>query len=389
MATNDLSFNQLSTVLNSILGQVTGKTALITNTTDFVSVGQTVLKSGYDPVLGAISQTLSKTVFSNRPYTAKFRGLQVSNQKFGNMTRKLNIADKDWVDDDRINLSDGTAVDMYKVNKPSMLQTNFYGANVFERYTTIFKDQLDCAFNSPEEFNSFLNMQMGNASDLIEQAHENLARATVANFIGGKILGDTGSVVHLLTEYNALTGLALTATTVYLPANFTPFIQWAYARIGAVSSLMTERSRNYHINVTGKEISRHTPQSNQKLYVLANTKYQIENMVMPTVFNSDKMKLADNETVNFWQAIGTPDSINIKPTYLKNDGTLITATTALQQSKVFAVLFDEEAMGYTTVNQWSAPTPFNASGGYTNIFWHFTDRYWNDYTENGVVFTLD
>ena len=58
-------------------------------------------------------------------------------------------------------------------------------------------------------------------------------------------------------------------------------------------------------------------------------------------------------------------------------------------SKVFGVIFDEDAAGYTVVNQWSASAPFNARGGYTNIFWHSTDRYWNDFTENAVVLLLD
>ncbi len=53
------------------------------------------------------------------------------------------------------------------------------------------------------------------------------------------------------------------------------------------------------------------------------------------------------------------------------------------------VLMDQEAAGYTVVNQWSAPAPFNARGGYTNMFWHFTDRYWNDFTENAVIFMLE
>ena len=33
--------------------------------------------------------------------------------------------------------------------------------------------------------------------------------------------------------------------------------------------------------------------------------------------------------------------------------------------------------------------PFNARGGYTNFFWHFTDRYNLDLTENAVVLVLD
>jgi hypothetical protein len=392
MAVNDLTFNQLSMVLNSIVQQATGQQAQqVTNTAEFVSVAQTALKTGYDPVLQAISQVLSRTIFSIRPYTRKFGGLMVSNQQFGNIVRKLNIADKDWEEDSRFELTDQISVDMYKVNKPSILQTNFYGANVFEKSLTIFKDQLDCAFSSPEEFGRFLSMTMTNASDMIEQAHENLARATLANFIGGKISGDTASVIHLLTEYNTITGLEtpLTDETVYQPANFKPFMQWVYSRVASLSSLMTERTQKFHINVTGKEISRHTPVNKQKVYLYAPARYQTETMVLADVYHDNFLRMADNETVNFWQSIDKPDEINVQPVYLQADGTLKSDDSPVNQKGIFGVMFDEEAAGYTVVNQWSAPTPFNSKGGYSNIFWHFTDRYWNDFTENGIVLLLD
>ena len=38
---------------------------------------------------------------------------------------------------------------------------------------------------------------------------------------------------------------------------------------------------------------------------------------------------------------------------------------------------------------WSNPTPFNARGGYTNIWMHETQRIYNDHTEKGVVLLLD
>ena len=392
MAVNDLTFNQLSKVLNSIVQQATGQQAqLATNTAEFVSVAQTALKTGYDPVLQAISQVLSRTIFSIRPYTRKFGGLMVSNQQFGNIVRKLNIADKDWEEDSRFELTDQNSVDMYKVNKPSILQNNFYGANVFEKSLTIFKDQLDCAFSNPDEFARFVSMTLTNASDMIEQAHENLARATLANFIGGKISGDTASVIHLLTEYNTITGLKppLTAETVYQPANFKPFMQWVYSRVASLSSLMTERTQKFHINVTGKEITRHTPINKQKVYLYAPARYQTETMVLADVYHDNFLRMADNETVNFWQSIDKPDEINVQPVYLQADGTLKSDDPPVNQKGIFGVMFDEEAAGYTVVKQWSSPTPFNSRGGYSNIFWHFTDRFWNDFTENGIVLLLD
>jgi hypothetical protein len=407
MAVNDLTFNQLSTVLNSIASQATGKTALTaTNSNEFISVAQTALKTGYDPVLGAISQVLSKTIFGVRPYSRKFGGIEVSNQRFGNITRKLNISDDDFKDDTRMALVEGEAIDMYKVHKSNILQTNFYGANVYEKFVTIFHDQLDCAFSSPEEFGRFISMVMQNITDQLEQARENLARATIVNFMGGKVEGDNENVIHLLTEYNTLTGSTLTATSVYLPANFKPFMQWVYSRIAVLSAMMTERSEKFHMNVTNfggtynsetkaatggtdKTVMRHTPMNNQKVYLYAPARFQTESMVLADTYHDNFVKYADNETINFWQSIKTPDSINVKPAYMVPTGEIVTPAAATLTDAVFGVIFDEEALGYTLVNQWSAPTPFNAKGGYSNIFWHETARYWNDFTENGIVLLLD
>jgi hypothetical protein len=247
---------------------------------------------------------------------------------------------------------------------------------------------------------------MQNVTDLMEQARENLARATVANFIGGKVAGDTDNVIHLLTEYNAESGSTLTATSVYAPANFKPFMQWVYSRIATLSSLMTERSTKFHTNITNfggtwnaetktasggvdKTISRHTPPEKQKVYLYAPAKFQTDSLVLADTYHDNYLKSGAREIVNFWQSIDTPDSINVKPTYTLPTGELTTPESATETSKVFGTIFDEAALGYTIVNQWSAPTPFNANGGYSNIFWHETCRYWNDFTENGVVLLLD
>lgn len=390
MANNDLTFNQIATVLTDIVKQATGQEVLTpVDAKEFVTVGQTALKAGYDPLLNAISQVLSRTIFSIRPYSRKFKGLEVSNQRFGNWTRKLNISDGDWVDTPRFELTDGQSIDQYKVNKPNILQTNFYGSNVFDlEPITIFKDQLDCAFESADEFARFISMIMSNASDRIEQAHENIARATIGNLIGAKVQYDTDNVIHLLTEYNTLTGLSLTAQTVYQPDNFVGFMQWVWSRIEALSDMMTERSLKFHINITDKPIMRHTPKERQRVYMYAPARHQITSRVLADTYHDNLMRFAYTETVNFWQNIDDPTGVKVKPVYLKTDGTIIEGD-AETVSNVFAVITDAETMGYTVVNQWSGTSPFNAAGGYTNYFWHFTDRYLTDFTENAVIMLLD
>lgn len=385
-----LTIEQTSAVLNDVLAQVSGKTNIgVVTPANFVSVATTALKADYDVTLKAISQVLSRTIFSVRPYERKFKGLEADAIRFGNHVRKINICDGDFNDDQRYDLPDGQSVDMYKVNKLKVLQTNFYGAETFERYYTVYRDQLDIAFSSMEEFGRFLAAMAQNISDQIEQAHESIARVTVANFITGKIKGDADNVVHLITKYNDVTGLALTADTVKQPDNYAPFIKWVYAYIGTLSNLLTERTTQYHINVTDHDIHRHTPKSKQTLYLYSPEYMNIEASVLSSVFNPSYLKLAYTELVNFWQSIKTPMGIENKPTYMLPDGTVTTEVETVTQSNVFGVLCDVEAMGYTTISQWAQPTPFNAAGGYTNMYFHFTDRYWNDFTENGIVLLLD
>lgn len=387
---NDLTFKQLSTVLNAICEQATGHSAITpTNTSEFVAVGQTALLAGYDPAMNAISQVLSKTIFSVRPYYEKFGGLRVDSLKWGNIVRKLAVVDSDFVNDPRYTLENGQTVDQFVVRKPEVLQLNYYGGDTVADFVTIFKDQLDTAFTGPDQFGSFISMVMQNMADKHSQARENLARASVANFIAGKVAGDSGSVRHLLTEYNNATGLSLTPKSVRQPDNYPSFAKWSYAEVATASSMMTERSEKFHINVTGKELKRHSPYARQKVFIYAPERFHMEARVLADAFHDNYLRYAANETVNFWQSIDTPNQIQVKPSYLNSNGGITTSTEAVTVNNVFSLIADEEAVGYSILREWMAPTVMDVAGGYHNIWYHFDRRYWNSFDENGIVFLMD
>lgn len=383
-----LTFAQLSTVLNAITQQATGQAAITPiNTGEFISVAQTALLTGYDTLATSISQVLSRTIFSIRPYYRKFSGIMVDEIKYGNHVRKLNSVDKPFEDDSRFTIVDGQSIDQYKVCKPQVLQTNFYGAEVFQKCLTIYRDQLDQAFSGPDEFGRFISMIMQNAMDMIEQAHDVTARATVNNFIGGVLSYQDSRTINLLEEYNTATGGSYTLQTIYAPENFSDFSRWVFGRISAVRNMLTERSQMFNTTITGSPVSRHTPIERQRLYLNSQFMSGVDASVLSTTFNDKYLSTGRAESVGFWQNIQSPTAVQVTPTRLLADGTLASDQTVVNPV-VIGVLFDEDALGITVVNQWSASTPFNARGGYSNIYWHFTDRYWNDFTENGVVFTL-
>lgn len=389
MAMNDLTVEQISTILGAVLAQANGSNGALTttNTKDLITVAQTTLKTGYDPIISAISQVLSRTIFSIRPYNRKFNGLFVSNERYGNHVRKLQTVDTGFEDDDRLTLTDGHSVDQYVVKKPKVLQTNFYGEVTYQKHITIFRDQLDTAFSGIGQFGSFISMILQNQMDEITQSDEELARTTMANMIGGVIKINGDNVIHLVTEYNAYAGTSYTSTTIKDPTAYEPFIKWVFGRVRTIGQRMGERTVKFHQNVINYPIMRHTPGDRMKIYLFAPVLNDITASVLSDIYNDEILKFADHERVTYWQNFDVPDSIKVDCTYMKTNGTLDHDT--ITQANIFGIMFDEEAIGITRVNQWQQNSPFNARGGYYNMYYHWTSRYWNDFSENAAVLLLD
>lgn len=402
MSVNTMTFQQSSAVLNDLVKQATGRQSVINTEADFISVAQTALTLGKDVIFNTLSNVLAKTIFSIRPYSASMRGLQKDLPQWGAYMRKFNIVASDWKDDDAYKYpvtfdesqtgnpeGNGLGVDPWIINKREFIQTNFLGQSVFSDHYTVFEDQLETAFRNSSEFGQFLSMITTDMSNKVELAKENMSRGLVANFIGGLIAENNASRnIHLLTEYNALTGLSLTAITVYQPENYGPFMKWVYARIASVASLFKEMSTRYQTTINSKPVPRHTPYNRQKMYMLGQDRYQLDARVLADTFHDTYLKYADVETLNFWQGIDTPDKIMVTPIYTNASG-VATTGSAVTKTGVFALLFDEDAMGWAMIHERVIPTPVNARGEYRNMWYHMRLRCFSDNTEKGVVFLLD
>ncbi len=380
-----MGFAQAATVLNAIVNQATGKTNLVaTNLSGFISQAQTALLTGTDVLMNAISQVLSKTIFSVRPYNARFTGLMRDAVQWGNHVRKISFAGTGVEDEERYDLTEGASVDPYKVKKPDVIQTNFYSYDSYQNHITLFRDQLSMAFQGPEELMRFISGVTTEVTSKLEQYRENFTRATLVNFIGGCI--NLGRARHLVTEYSTKFGVdAADVLTDHLDG----FTKWLFAELRVLSDRFTERSLLYQTNLTGHDIYRHTPKDRQRLYIYSPILAQIDARVLSAVFNPGYLNLGDREEVTYWQSIETPENISVTPSQINPTTGVYAAGDAITNQPVLGVLMDYEAAGVTQVHEWSAPTPFNPAGGYTNIFYHMDMRGWNDLTEKGVALLLD
>ena len=403
MSVNTLNFEQVSTVLTSIVQQATGQIVETpTDTGSFVSVAQVALRADRDSVMNAISNILGRTIFSIRPYSAKMTGLAFDTFRWGSMMRKLSIADSDWEDDAAYEYpvfydatqtppdGEGGSVDRWTIKKPNVLQTNFYGQSVYSDHMTITEDQLETAFTGPDQLGSFLSLLMTNLSNRLEMSNEALRRGLVCNAIGALYdENDTNRVIHLLTEYNGLTGAGLDGQTVFAPANFGAFTKWVYSRVAEITDLFTANSTMFQTQITGKPILRHTPYEDQRVYLFAPYQRQTEARVIADTFHDNYLRYADVETIPFWQSIDTRDTVEVIPSYVDPTGTLVTPSAAVTVEKVFGLIFDRDAMGMTILDRRVLSTPVNESGLYRNIWVHGKQRVVFDNTEKLCLLLLD
>lgn len=404
MSVNDMSTYQGATLLNAYAQQATGQSSIVaTGPNDFVSAATTLLKMGYDPVINAMSQVWSRTLFSIRPYDAKLAGVEMDLTRWGNAIRKISIADKPAMDDEAFvwptaydpthtdnPLGEGISVDMYKQYKPDILQTNFYGQFVYENAFSRYKNQFDVAFSGPEELTRFTELLNVNRSNKLNKWRETLRRGLVGNLIAAVVAeNQQGRVVHLLSEYNTETGLSLTATSVMQPDNYIPFMRWARSRVMTIARLMTEYTELYQTVVNGKHVMRHTRPTDMKVYLSAAALDRMSTVVDAVTFNDELLRWADYEAVSYWQAVRTPSSISTYPVYTDTDGTIVRAEDAVTVNNIFGIMFDRDAVGYAEVDAWSMPTPMNPANGQVNFYDHVTARALMDMTEKSVVLLLD
>lgn len=402
MAVNSLTFEQVSAVLNEIVHQATGADPITpTDTASFVSVAQTALRADRDAVMNAISNVISRTIFAIRPYSAKLDGLQMDLDRWGAMMRKLSIADSDWQDDPAYAwpatydgsqtpaTGDGEAIDMWTIKKPNILQTNFYGASVYFDEMTIFEDQLETAFSGPEQLGSFLTLIMTNLSNRLEMSNEALRRGLICNAIGAlKAENNASRNVHLLTEYNGVTGETFTLVDLYKPENFDSFTKWMYARVAELTDLMTHNSLQFQTVITGKPVLRHTPLEFQRVYMYSPLLRQMDARVLADTYHENFLRYADVESIAYWQSIVTRDQVKVTPVYTSAAGAVVTGAETTV-SNVAGIIFDRDMMGMAITDRRVLSTSLNTKGLYRNLNVHARQKVVFDPTEKGILLTLD
>lgn len=394
-----LSAKQIFGIVNEVAQQAMGsKDISVVDNAGLIALGNTVLGSDAtkNNFINALTDRIGRTIVSFRAYHSHFPDFERDAIEWGNILQKLKVAMPNAESDDSFNLADGKSVDQYKINKPKVNQLLFTNETPWQTHITVHLDELEKAFVDSSAMGAFISGMFGEVQNRIELAMENLSIDCVNNYMAEMIKRKTqrpSRVINLVTEYNKAMGL--TSDKALKPANAlnTPsFLEYVVRRINTISSTMEYMTAGMYNDTafaggdTQNDIySRHTPKSEQRLMLYIDLVNSLKTDVNSKAFNMKEVAIdIPFQTVPFWQSLQKPDKINIKP----NSGATGTETGAVEQAGVMGILFDREAMGTFKNKYTSLTSPINAAGKYYNVFYHMITMYYNDLTENAVVFLL-
>lgn len=373
--------NQIYELVNDVAQQTMGESALTaSDTSSLVAMGNAILSSSTntEAFIDTLVQRIGKTMISYRPYKSQLGNMAVSDMTMGAIMQKIKVKMPTAVEDVTTQLIDGQSIDQYIVSKPRATQKLFVKRTPFTFYVTIQKKWLREAFTSEVAMGSFISAIYGEIENALELSQENLARLCMANFMAS-ISESTNRVVNLVTEYNALvlTSEQVTAANALVNESF---LRFALGRMNNISKKMKTMSVLYN---DGTE-TRHSPEGDQRFVSLVDFQTALETQVQWAAFHEQYVKKQNGIEVPYWQAAQSPMNIDL---IIEGDDPEQEESTTL--SNIVAFIHDRDALGTYRKEVEVATTPLNARGLYTNQFWHMNDLYFNDVSENGVIFTLN
>lgn len=364
---------QIYSLVNEVARETMGTEDIdVLDTSSLVALGDSILSSSTnsEAFLNTLVQRIGKTIISYRPYTSQLSLLDVGDMEFGQIMQKIKVKMPVAIEDDTYNLVDGESIDMYKVTKPEATQKLFVKRTPVTYTITTQRKALKEAFLSSTAMGSFMSATLGEVRNAIELTQENLGRLTMANYIAN---AQTTQVYDLVTMYNTVTGNTVPTGESSLYDN--GFLRYAIGKIKNISTKMATMSELYN---DGSE-QRHSPFSMQRFTYLVDFMTALETQVNYAAFHDEYVKTATGIAIPYWQAAKQPFEIKVED----SDGVTRNITN------VVSFIHDKDALGTYRKEEETLTTPVNAKGRYYNTFWHLDNLYFNDLSENGVIFTLN
>lgn len=386
-----MEVKQIFTLINSVSGEVLGKTDIVQeDLTGVVDLGTEVFNANaVDNYVKSLVNHIGKVIFVNRPYAGKVPSVLMDAWEFGSVLEKISADIPAATENDTWDLQDGQTYAQDTFHKPTVTAKFFNSKVTFEVPVSITERQVKESFSSAEQLNGFLSMIYSAVEKSMTIKADALIMRTINNMVAETLKADkkafggasvnyasasTVRCVNLLKLYNENKGTTLTAAKAITDPEF---IRFASYQMGLYADRMQTVSTLF--NVGAKE--RFTPVDMLHTVLLSDFAKAAQAYLYSDTYNKDQVLLPNAETVPSWQASGknydfaSVSTINVKSA----------SGEAVNVSGVLGVMFDRDALGVCNLDR-RVTTTYNAKAEFFNNYFKFDAGYFNDTNENFVVF---
>ena len=401
---NTLTPIDVYAIVNGMAAEMWGVNATLTamDTSTFSTVGEAMLRTGYENTVNALSVVIGRSIIAARPYRGKFRVIMRVPQEYGMITRKISFystalePSTDWnTDINGSQLVDGASIDPWTITKTYPLEINFAGLKVTQKNYTVWRYQLKQAFANESAFASFVSgLLIQIANDLeVDMDAEN--RLQVANAIAATYnVGAPRQAVNLTTEFNAFYNTSYT-TAQLLTTYFEDLMKFFVYRLKGDMELMSEYNSLFHIYPAKNDdggnalvLNRHTPPEARRLIVYEPFIRRAQTEIFPSLFRDSYLSIDNYTGVEYWINPNDGSAIDIVPNQLDVSTGQSDTGTQVQLDYVLAVLFDRDALATSVHVEDVLTSPVNNKGSYYNVTYHYGKDHLFDQTENMIVYYL-
>ena len=387
-----MEVKQIYTLINSVSGEVLGKTDIVQeDLTGVVDMGTQVFNANaVDNYVKSLVNHIGKVIFVNRPYAGKVPSVLMDAWEFGSVLEKISADIPAATENDTWDLTDGETYSQDTFHKPTVTAKFFNSKVTFEVPLSITERQVKESFSSAEQLNGFLSMIYSAVEKSMTIKADALIMRTINNMVAETLKADkkafggasvnyasasTVRCVNLLKLYNdKFQAEALTAANAITNPEF---IRFASYQMGLYADRMQTVSTLF--NVGAKE--RFTPVDMLHTVLLSDFAKAAQAYLYSDTYNKEQVLLPNAETVPSWQASGknydfaSVSTINVKSA----------SGEAVNVSGVLGVMFDRDALGVCNLDR-RVTTTYNAKAEFFNNYFKFDAGYFNDTNENFVVF---
>ena len=388
-----MKVTQLHELVNAVTQEILGETAVVQeDLSNVVDIGKSIIDSdNVDNYVKKLVNHIGKVVFQNRLYSGGVPSVLMDAWEYGSILEKISAdlpeatINETWALEDKKDYSP----DVFY--KPSVSAKFFNSKVTFEIPMSFTEIQVKESFSSKERLNGFISMLTTSVENAMTVKLDALIMRTINNMTaetlvaelntanaGSPVVIDTTKTgvkaVNLLKLYNETINTPLTVDKSLIDPDF---IRFATYHISMYTDRMSKISTLF--NVEGAE--RFTPKDLQHVVLLSDFAKASETFLVSNTQNAEKVALPKHETVPYWQGSGLG--------YSFDDVSTINVKTAskadVNVKGVLGIIFDRDALGVSNLDR-RVTTNYNPRAEFYTNFYKFDAGYYNDLSENFVVF---